>query len=76
MRIMKSRKEMDHNALIAEVTTQLQARFHANPNAIKKRLESLIEREFLERDKANWRKYKYLARSSRPPRERECVPVR
>jgi cullin 3 len=52
---------MDHNALIAEVTTQLQARFHANPNAIKKRLESLIEREFLERDKANWRKYKYLA---------------
>ena len=61
VRIMKSRKEMDHNALIAEVTTQLQARFHANPNAIKKRLESLIEREFLERDKANWRKYKYLA---------------
>ena len=49
---MKSRKEMDHNALIAEVTTQLQARFHANPNAIKKRLESLIEREFLERDLA------------------------
>ena len=43
------------------MTTQLQARFHANPNAIKKRLESLIEREFLERDKANWRKYKYLA---------------
>ena len=35
VRIMKSRKEMDHNALIAEVTTQLQARFHANPNAIR-----------------------------------------
>ena len=61
VRIMKSRKEMEHNALIGEVTTQLQARFKCEPNAIKKRLESLIEREFLERDKSNFRKYKYLA---------------
>jgi cullin 3 len=28
---------------------------------IKKRIESLIEREFLERDKADLRVYKYLA---------------
>ena len=61
MRIMKSRKEMEHNALIAEVTTQLTSRFVPHPNVIKKRIESLIERDFLERDKGNWRKYKYLA---------------
>jgi len=61
VRIMKSRKEMEHNALIAEVTTQLTSRFLPHPNIIKKRIESLIERDFLERDKANWRKYKYLA---------------
>ncbi|KAL1522667.1 hypothetical protein AB1Y20_017645 [Prymnesium parvum] len=61
VRIMKSRKEMEHNALISEVTTQLTARFVPHPNFIKKRIESLIEREFLERDASNWRKYKYLA---------------
>ena len=61
VRVMKSRKEMDHNALIAEVTKQLTARFVPHPNVIKKRIESLIEREFLERDKDNWRRYKYLA---------------
>jgi len=61
VRIMKSRKEMEHNALISEVTSQLTARFLPHPNVIKKRIESLIEREFLERDGANWRKYKYLA---------------
>eukprot|EP00908_Phaeocystis_cordata_P011472 Transcript_22378.p1 GENE.Transcript_22378~~Transcript_22378.p1 ORF type:complete len:566 (-),score=323.93 Transcript_22378:101-1798(-) len=61
VRIMKSRKEMEHNALIAEVTTQLTSRFVPHPNVIKKRIESLIERDFLERDKGNWRKYKYLA---------------
>ena len=61
VRVMKSRKEMEHNALIAEVTKQLTARFLPHPNVIKKRFESLIEREFLERDKDNWRNYKYLA---------------
>ena len=61
VRIMKSRKEMEHNALIAEVTTQLTSRFLPHPNVIKKRIESLIERDFLERDKGNWRKYSYLA---------------
>lgn len=54
VRVMKSRKEMDHNVLIAEVTSQLTSRFLPSPNVIKKRIESLIEREFLERDKDNW----------------------
>ena len=61
VRVMKSRKEMDHNSLISEVTQQLTSRFLPHPNVIKKRIESLIEREFLERDKDDWRKYKYLA---------------
>jgi len=61
VRTMKSRKEMDHNSLIAEVTNQLLSRFMPHPNVIKKRIESLIEREFLEREKDNWRVYKYLA---------------
>jgi len=61
VRIMKSRKQLEHNLLIAEVTQQLRNRFLADPNTIKKRIESLIEREFLERDKTDWRVYKYLA---------------
>mmetsp|Transcript_28727 Transcript_28727/g.88035 ORF Transcript_28727/g.88035 Transcript_28727/m.88035 type:complete len:377 (+) Transcript_28727:146-1276(+) len=61
VRIMKARKDMEHNALIADVTAQLSSRFMPHPNVIKKRIESLIEREFLERNKSNWRMYKYLA---------------
>uniref|UniRef100_A0A0V0IUV9 Putative cullin-3A-like n=1 Tax=Solanum chacoense TaxID=4108 RepID=A0A0V0IUV9_SOLCH len=61
VRIMKSRKVLDHNNIIAEVTKQLQSRFLANPGEIKKRIESLIERDFLERDNADRRLYRYLA---------------
>ncbi|KAG4148772.1 hypothetical protein ERO13_D05G304600v2 [Gossypium hirsutum] len=61
VRIMKSRKVLDHNNIIAEVTKQLQSRFLANPSEIKKRIESLIEREFLERDNSDRKMYRYLA---------------
>ncbi|KAJ0988325.1 hypothetical protein J5N97_006681 [Dioscorea zingiberensis] len=61
VRIMKSRRVLDHNNIVAEVTKQLQARFLPNPVVIKKRIESLIEREFLERDKADRKLYRYLA---------------
>ena len=43
------------------MTSQLSSRFIPHPTVVKKRIESLIEREFLERDKDDWRKYKYLA---------------
>lgn len=61
VRIMKSRKQLDHNNLIAEVTKQLQSRFLANPTEVKKRIESLIERDFLERDDNDRKMYRYLA---------------
>ncbi|CAA0834686.1 Cullin-3A [Striga hermonthica] len=61
VRIMKSRRVLDHNNIIAEVTKQLQSRFLANPGEIKKRIESLIERDFLERDNVDRRLYRYLA---------------
>ncbi|KAG2710239.1 hypothetical protein I3843_04G017600 [Carya illinoinensis] len=61
VRIMKSRRTLDHNNIVAEVTKQLQARFLPNPVVIKKRIESLIEREFLERDKNDRKMYRYLA---------------
>jgi cullin 3 len=61
VRIMKSRRVLDHNSIVSEVTKQLQARFLPNPVVIKKRIESLIEREFLERDKVDRKLYRYLA---------------
>lgn len=61
VRIMKARRVLDHNNIVAEVTKQLQSRFLPNPIVIKKRIESLIEREFLERDKEDRKLYRYLA---------------
>ncbi|KAL5222420.1 hypothetical protein ABZP36_027133 [Zizania latifolia] len=61
VRIMKSRRVLDHNSIVTEVTKQLQPRFMPNPVVIKKRIESLIEREFLERDKIDRKLYRYLA---------------
>lgn len=61
VRIMKSRKVLDHNSVITEVTKQLSGRFLPNPAVIKKRIESLIEREFLERDAEDRKLYRYLA---------------
>jgi len=61
VRIMKARKNMEHSLLISEVTKQLSARFMPNPVLVKKRIESLIEREYLERSKTDRKFYNYLA---------------
>lgn len=50
VRIMKARKTMDHNNLVAEVMGQMGGRFSAGPVMVKKRIEGLIEREYLDRD--------------------------
>jgi cullin 3 len=61
VRIMKARKALHHNDLIAEVTRQLSVRFNPAPQFIKKRIESLIEREYLERSTEDHRVYSYVA---------------
>lgn len=58
---MKTRKQMQHNQLIAEVTRQMSGRFTPPPQLIKLRIESLIEREYLQRSAADRRLYNYLA---------------
>jgi cullin 1 len=60
VRIMKSRKTLDHQTLIAEVLSQLHF-FKPNAKQIKKRIESLLEREYLERSEDNPGHYNYLA---------------
>lgn len=58
VRIMKSRKVENHNDLVSAIIHQIKM-FPAQPPLIKKRIESLIEREYLERDPDNRAKYIY-----------------
>ncbi|ETO26047.1 hypothetical protein RFI_11090 [Reticulomyxa filosa] len=60
IRVMKARKTLEHNLLVSEVVHQLQARFNPNPQFIKQRIASLIEREYLARDDHNRKVYHYL----------------
>ena len=58
---MKARKRLSHRELLLEVTPQLARLFQPDPKVIKKQIESLIEREYLERDPTAATVYKYLA---------------
>uniref|UniRef100_A0A0N5A7K2 Cullin-4 n=1 Tax=Syphacia muris TaxID=451379 RepID=A0A0N5A7K2_9BILA len=59
VRIMKMRKTLSHALLMTELFNQL--RFHAKPIDLKKRIESLIEREYMCRDAEDSNIYKYVA---------------
>lgn len=60
VRIMKARKTLQHQQLISEVLKQL-AFFKPTSRNIKKRIEVLIDREYLERSSSNNNVYNYLA---------------
>ena len=74
VRIMKARRLLDHHSIITEVTRQLSTRFNPNPVVIKKRIESLIEREFIERDQNDRKLYRCGQSASHEGRQqRECL---
>ncbi|XP_058723439.1 cullin-1 [Vicia villosa] len=61
VRIMKSRKVLSYQQLVMECVEQLGRMFKPDVKAIKKRIEDLISRDYLERDKDNANLFKYLA---------------
>lgn len=61
VRIMKMRKTLAHRDLVIEVTKQLQTRFMVDPQYLKQRVESLIERDYMTRDAQNRNTYHYVA---------------
>ncbi|XP_061988983.1 cullin-1-like isoform X1 [Rosa rugosa] len=61
VRIMKSRKALRHHELVVGCVEQLEHMFKPDIRAIKKRIEDLITRDYLERDKENLKMIRYLA---------------
>ncbi|KAI6205209.1 CULLIN-2 domain-containing protein [Aphelenchoides besseyi] len=59
VRTMKMRKTLVHNQLIAELISQL--RFPTKAVDLKRRIESLIEREYIKRDEMDQQLYHYVA---------------
>ncbi|PWA74467.1 cullin 1 [Artemisia annua] len=61
VRIMKSRKVIKFEQLVSECVEQLSCMFKRDFKVIKKRIEDLITPEYLERDKKNPNRFRYLA---------------
>ena len=61
VRIMKSRNVMKHVELIDETIKQLSQRFHPDIKIIKKKIDSLIEREYMKRTEGKRDEYQYVA---------------
>ena len=56
---MKVAKKSTHNDLVREVVEQLQSRFRPEPILVERRIEALINQEYLARMPSNLTSYTY-----------------
>lgn len=61
VRIMKEKKSMNVDPLCLEVASMIGARFSVTKQQVLQRIESLVEREYLERDEHDRKIFKYAA---------------
>ncbi|KAK4705022.1 cullin 1, partial [Phenoliferia sp. Uapishka_3] len=61
VRIMKARKQMKHQPLIQEAITQLAPRFNPKVADVKKAIDQLLDKEYIERIDGQRDAYNYLA---------------
>jgi hypothetical protein len=61
VRIMKSRKTLLHKDLIREVLSLTEDRFVPSRSMIKKNIETLIQKKYLERSSSLMDQYSYVA---------------
>ena len=59
VRMMKTRKTLKHNDLVAECARLV--KFPVEPVRIKKRIESLLDREYIKRDGSDSSTYHYIS---------------
>lgn len=60
VRIMKTRKELSHVILVQEVIENSRTRFQPQMNKIKKCIEHLIEKQYIERSSIQRDSYLYI----------------
>lgn len=61
IKVMKAHRKIDYNRLMEETVRMLSTRFTPEPQQIKVRTESLIERGYIERSEEDKRIFKYVA---------------
>ena len=61
VRIMKARKKINFNNLMTEVIAQLKHRFQPQIPVIKKAVDTLIDKDYLERDANDRNTFSYIA---------------
>jgi len=61
VKVMKARRTITHSELVSETTKILLIKFKPDPVQVKQRIETLIERGYIERDADDKRIYKYIA---------------
>ena len=76
VRILKARKSIDHQNLVSVVVRQLSFRFRPQPVDIKKRVEELIERDYIERDASDRQLYSCACGTLLAARLAQCTPGR
>lgn len=61
IKVMKARRKIEYVNLVSETSRILSLKFNPEPAQIKLRIESLIERGYIERDEVDKRIFKYIA---------------